>query len=122
MDHESAGWQPELPGLTPPKNDNAALVKAAVATVAALEADGLLEPRHALAVQSILTLAEQIGQQSTGKFTVAIGNGWRTLLDAIAALPVPESSVSGDWDELAKRFAEADVAARNGAPRIPGAL
>ena len=112
MTDPTPAWQPALPGLTPPRSDPSALVAAAVATIRALEDQGLLEPRHALQVQAILSLAEQIGADRSGKFTVAVGQGWRTLLDAIEQLPQPTAERSDEWDAMARAFAEADAAAR----------
>lgn len=117
MPQNPIAWQPALPGLTPPKGDPTALVTAAVATVSALEQGGLLEDRHALTVQTILALAESIGREASGKFTVAVGQGWRTLLDAIASLPEPATGPAADWDAMAAAFAEADRRARAEAER-----
>jgi len=72
---------------------------AARATVEALDGAGLLEPRHALAVQLVLTLAESIDSNLAGggRVTVAVAQAVRLLQDALAALPVP---VVGEVDPL----------------------
>lgn len=87
-------WQPMLPGLTigvPATSGVSPLARAAQATIAALEAQGLLEDRHTLAVQLVLTLAESIDKNLTrdGKVTVAISQAMKQLQDALGALPVP---------------------------------
>ena len=106
-------WQPTLPGLTPPTPETGALTDAAIATVAALESDGLLEPRHALTVQLVLGLAQNIDRaMSAGKVTVALAQSTKQLLDALAALPAPDTTPDDAWDEMARAFAEADAAAR----------
>jgi hypothetical protein len=96
-------WQPTLPGLTLGATDVAGgspLTVAAQATIEALEAAGLLEPRHTLAVQLVLTLASSIDSnlRHGGKVTVAVAQAARQLQDALAALPVP---AVGDVDPLA---------------------
>jgi hypothetical protein len=96
-------WQPTLPGLTLPGTDTVGgspLSNAARATIEALDAAGLLEPRHTLGVQLVLTLAGSIDAnlRRDGKVTVAISQAARQLQDALAALPEP---VIGEEDPLA---------------------
>jgi hypothetical protein len=97
------GWQPALPGLTLPGADPAAgspLLDAARATIDALDGAGLLQARHTLGVQLVLTLAGSIDAnlRRDGKVTVAISQAARQLQDALAALPEP---VVDDEDPLA---------------------
>jgi hypothetical protein len=87
-------WQPPLPGLTwdtPSAAGDSPLSEAARATIDALNGAGLLEPRHTLSVQLVLTLASSIdvNLRRDGKVTVAISQAARQLQDALAALPVP---------------------------------
>lgn len=106
-------WQPTLPGLTPPSSNTGSLSKAAVASIAALEQDGLIEARHALTVQLILGLAQSLdGDLARGKITVAMSQATKQLLDAIDSLPTPDAGPSDEWDEMARAFAEADRRAR----------
>lgn len=106
-------WQPTLPGLTPPAGNAGSLAKAAVASIEALEADGLIEARHALTVQLILGLSSSLDADlARGKITVAMSQATRQLLDAIESLPTPDAGPSSEWDEMARAFAEADRAAR----------
>lgn len=106
-------WQPSLLGVTAPaSSEPGPLLKAAQATIAALEQDGLLEGRHALRVQAVLQLAETLSREGRGKLTVAVGQGWRTLLDMMESLPEPTAAASDAWDDLARAFAEAELAAK----------
>lgn len=96
-------WQPTLPGLTlgtTAAGGASPLSVAARATIAALDEAGLLEARHTLSVQLVLTLAESIDAnlRRDGKVTVAISQAARQLQDAVAALPVP---LVDDADPLA---------------------
>ena len=111
-DDQSDPWQPGLPGLTPDLAPAGRLTKAARATLDSLTEQGLLEDRHALHVQAILQLAEQLDRETRGKLTVAVGTGWRTLLDMIEQLPQPTAAHSDAWDDMARAFAEADARAR----------
>jgi hypothetical protein len=113
MDPNSTAWQPTLPGLTPPTGSTGSLAKAAVATIAALEADGLIEARHALTVQLILGISASLDADlSRGKITVAMSQATKQLLDAIDSLPTPDAGPSDEWDEMVRAFADADRRAR----------
>ena len=106
-------WQPTLDGLTPPAGNVGSLSRAAVATIEALERDGLIEPRHTLTVQLILGLAGSLdGDLARGKITVAMSQATKQLLDAIASLPTPDAGPSDEWDEMLRAFADADRRAR----------
>lgn len=101
-------WQPTFEGLTLPAGQITPLEAAARATLAALDDDGLLEPRHALTAQLILDLSASIGAGvRTGK-TAAVALAAKQLLDAIASLPEPAEQTDGAFDELLRRLSEAD--------------
>lgn len=112
-------WQPELIGVTPPKGEPGPLLKAAQATISALEQDGLLTGRHAIQVQAILDLAETLSREGRGKLTVAVGQGWRTLLDMIEQLPQPEVASTDAWDDMLRAFAAAELEARRAVSDVP---
>jgi hypothetical protein len=100
MSTNSDETQLELPGLelvsagAPP----AALRQAVIATLAALEKDGLLEPRHAALAQLALELADSVtaGRRS-GRASAAAMAGAQ-LLATLQALPAPLAA------DLAQRF------------------
>ena len=100
-------WQPTFDGLTLPTGTTTPLEVAAQATLAALDADGLLEPRHALTSQLVLDLSSSIGAGvRTGK-TAAVALAARQLLDALASLPAP---MAADDPSLAELFEKLDAA------------
>lgn len=99
-DHESATT---LPGLElVPEGQAAAspMRTAVVATIEALERDGLLEPRHVALCQLALELADAVtaGRRSGRASAAAMAAG--QLRDTLLALPEP---VAGD---AAQRFAD----------------
>jgi len=107
-------WQPTLPGLTWDQgadSTSSPLSVAARATIEALDGAGLLEARHTLGVQLVLTLATSIDAnlRRDGKVTVAISQAARQLQDALAALPVP---VVDQTDPLAVFLGERAVIRR----------
>lgn len=106
---KARGWQPTLPGLSLPSSGVTDLERAALASMEALDADGVLEPRHALTVQLVLELSRVIGAGvRTGK-TAAVAMAAKQLLEAIESLPTPAPD-PGDkdpWAELERRLAEA---------------
>jgi hypothetical protein len=112
---DSHPWQPTLPGLTWDATagvGDSPLSRAARATIEALDGAGLLEARHTLGVQLVLTLAASIDAnlRRDGKVTVAISQAARQLQDALAALPAP---VVDDGDPLAAFLGERAVIRRD---------
>lgn len=99
-DNETA---PTLPGLefVPEGQQAASPMRAAVvATIQALEADALLEPRHVAMCQLALELADAVtaGRRSGRASAAAMAAG--QLRDTLLALPAP---IAGD---IAQRFAD----------------
>lgn len=102
-DHETA--QP-LPGLELIPADQAAaspMRTAVVATINALQADGLLEPRHAGLCQLALELADAVtaGRRSGRASAAAMAAG--QLRDTLLALPEP---IAGDVKQRFEQFVE----------------
>lgn len=99
-------YQPSLDGIEPTPAPGSGKVgdlgAAALKTVEALEAEGLLRPRHALLVQMIRTLAQSIDKnlERDGKVTVAISQATKQLLDALAALPEPAVKPAQGFEEF----------------------
>lgn len=99
-------YQPSLDGIDPKPASGPGKVgdlgAAAIRTVEALEAEGLLRPRHALLVQMIRTLAQSIDKnlERDGKVTVAISQATKQLLDALAALPEPAVKPAQGFEEM----------------------
>ena len=96
---------PPLPGLdltTSGGHAPGAMRTAAVATLEALAAAELLEPRHTLTCQTVLSLSAAIDNGlSYGKVSVATSTLVRHLLDAIDSLPAPvESAVDDAFAQL----------------------
>lgn len=101
-------WAPQLPGLAIPGWGRSHIERAAQATLANLEAQGLLEPRHALACQVVLELARAVGNGlAAPKVTVATATLSKHLLEAMEALPQPEAPVSDAWADFERQLAEA---------------
>ena len=92
-----------LPGLELVPEDQASVspMRAAViATIEALEADGLLEKRHAAICQLALELADAVTAGRRGGRASAAAMAAGQLRETLLALPAP---VAGD---VAQRFAE----------------
>lgn len=94
---------PTLPGLeyVPENQAGISPMRAAVvATIKALEADALLEPRHVAMCQLALELADAVtaGRRSGRASAAAMAAG--QLRDTLLALPAP---IAGD---IAQRFAD----------------
>lgn len=93
-----------------------ALETAARRSLAALQASGLLEDRHAVTMQLVLDLARSVGRASDKGQAAAAAMAAAQLREAWALLPQPDGGHQGDeWDELARdlRQAAADERARH---------
>jgi hypothetical protein len=104
-------WQPAFDGLTlRGTGDPGVLEHAALATIEALDLEGMLTQRHALTVQLILELSRSLGQDmARGRITVAMSQATRQLLDAIATLPVPAAAPSDAWTQLEDALHKAET-------------
>src|SRR5690606_21728989 len=110
-------WHPQLPGIKLPEYGQGHIGASARATLARLEAQGLLQPEHALTAQLVLGLSTAIDRGlGYGRVTVATTTLVKELRELIGTLPAPaEVPGGGDgWDEL-----QAWLAAQDGAQ--PGA-
>lgn len=108
-----------LPGLedTQPAGGTTPLETAARRSLAALQASGLLEDRHAVTMQLVLDLARAVGRSAAKGQAAAAAMAAAQLREAWALLPQPDGGTSGDeWDELARdlRAAAAEERTRHG--------
>lgn len=99
-DRDDAETIPGLERVPADQRDVSPMRRAVIATIEALEADRLLEPRHAAMCQLALELADAVtaGRRSGRASAAAMAAG--QLRDTLLALPVP---IAGD---AAQRFAE----------------
>lgn len=105
----SVTYQPTFPDLddAPAIGSPSELEEAARASIRALDAAGLLKPRHALTVHLILSLARSLGaEMQRGKITVAMSQATKQLLDAWATLPEPIDT-STEWDTFVEALMNA---------------
>jgi hypothetical protein len=107
-----------LPGLDDPTPAGGltALETAARRSLAALQASGLLEDRHAVTMQLVLDLARSVGRASAKGQAAAAAMAAAQLREAWALLPQPDGGSEGDeWDELARdlRHAAAEERTRH---------
>lgn len=100
-------WQPTFEGMTIEEHGITPMETSARASLAALDAAGLLSARHALTCQLILELARVIGAGvRTGK-TAAVAMAAKQLLEAIDSLPKPDETPVDGFDAFLKQIAEA---------------
>lgn len=105
------GWTPTLPGVAMPELGRSHIEASATATLAALDAAGLLRPEHALVCQVVLELARTVGRGlQAGKVTVATATLSKHLLEAIDKLPALAATPAGG-DPLAGFMQEVQDAA-----------
>jgi len=121
MQNES---QPELPGLELDPENGAkpsALRLAVVATIAALQSDGLLEPRHAAYCQLALELADTVAAGRRGGRASAAAMAAAQLRETLDSLPRPTATTSEDKfnDWVATLNAAAEALAAAPAPTSP---
>jgi hypothetical protein len=102
-----AEWQPTFEGLTLPSGPTTPLEVAARATLAAMDAEGLLKGRHAVTAQLVLDLARVIGDGVRLGKTAAVALAARQLLDAVASLPSGDDKPDDAFDRLLKELEEA---------------
>lgn len=110
-------WQPTFDGLTLPGDQAQAggLEAAAIATLAALDEQGLLEPRHALLCQMVVRLAGALDRDmAAGKITVAASNAQRLLLDAFESLPTTSVADDEAWGQFVEQLQALDQRAAEG--------
>ena len=105
-------WTPTLPGLDLSHSGgpgSTAMHDAAVATLQALDTEGLLEARHALTCQAVLQLSRSLDAGlNTGRVSVATSTLVKHLLEAYSMLPEPaESTVDAALEEMLAKFAQA---------------
>ena len=112
MTTEARPWQPSIEGLSltdlsgrPGKASDVAT--AARATVAALDAQGLLRDQHALNAQLVLALADAVGNGLSfgGKVSVATAQLTKQLLDAMDKLP-QAADTSNPLGDAFEKFAQ----------------
>lgn len=94
---------PTLPGLEPPRPTSPALEVAARRTLAALQADGHLDERHALTMQLVVDLAVVVDASArSGKASAAAMAAAQLLACQEALMPALEGGEENDpFDELA---------------------
>lgn len=98
----------DLPGLELPTGSQGHITTAAKATLAALQRDQLLEPRHALTCQVVLALSQAVDRGlAAHRVTVATSTLTKQLLEAIATLPEPAETGSDQWMAFQERLAAA---------------
>jgi arginine decarboxylase-like protein len=91
---------PGLPALTPRDNDTP-MVTAARVSLSALAESGRIEARHAVLVQSVITLAGAMDAGLRNGRASAVAMAAKNLLDTMQALdPPPED---GDADAAARK-------------------
>lgn len=101
---------PTLAGLDIPTGAQGAITEAAKATLAALDQDHLLEARHALTCQVVLSLAQAVDRGlAAHRVTVATSTLSKQLLEAIETLPEPAEAGSDAWMAFQERLAQADA-------------
>lgn len=112
--------QLELPGLVPQvERPDGAMVKAAKRTLAALEASGQLVERHAVLVQSVITLADAMDCAMLGrKASYAVAQNAKELREVMLVLdPPPEDPAEGaEARRLFDKFVAAVEAHANDEP------
>lgn len=92
---------PTLPGLEPPKPSDGHMVVAARVTLDALRDADRLEPRHAVLVQLVLSLAAAIDRGVLAGRASAVAMAAKQLLETMIVLdPPPED---GDADVAARK-------------------
>lgn len=105
--------QPMLPGLEPPAPGSTRLETAALATVRALQAEGVLRDRDSLTVALILDLAAGLAREPKGYARAQVA---AQILAAIDRLPEPETTPDDEWDRLVDAVR---MAGSGPAPRHP---
>lgn len=101
---------PTLPGMTPPEPSDGPLTLAARATLDALEAQELLEDRHAITKALVLQLSQAVDRGlAMPKVSVATATLSKHLLEAVDALPQPVVSDDAWADFTAKVNAAAEA-------------
>lgn len=110
----SSDEAPTLPGLEPPAPSAGAMELATRKTIAALEAAGLLEERHAMTCQLMIELAQSVEAGRKARRASAVAMAAAQLREAFLSLPEPEGG-SGDgddpWTALEQKLS--DAAARD---------
>lgn len=92
----SEDGQLELPGLTPPHQSDTAMVVAAKATLDELRKLGVLERRHAVLVQLVLSLAHAIDKGTAAGRASAVAMAAAQLRETVLTLdPPPEDGDAG---------------------------
>ena len=111
-------YTPILPGLDVPNRLEPALLSALRTTFAALDADGLLEPRHAALMQLCTELAESVANAKVSRRATAVALAARELRETLALLPEPAVSEDDGWKGLedALRAAARGHATESGTP------
>lgn len=111
--------QPTLPGLEPPEPTDGPMVKAAHATMAQLLELRAVEPRHAVQVQLVLSLAAAIDAGTrTGKAS-SVAMAARELRETMLVLdpPPPDGEPGAEGrDRLAAFMDKLELAAQNHDP------
>lgn len=98
----------DLPGLQTVPDGDGPITAAASSTLDALRCAGLLEPRHALTCQVVMSLAGAVDRGLVAhKVSVATATLSKHLLEAIATLPQPQAAGGDVWDEFQRKLAEA---------------
>lgn len=110
-------WQPTFEGmdlgtLAESPSGKSGIAESALATLQALDAQGLLRPQDALTCQLVLELSQALGRGlGYGKVTVAVSQLTRQLLDALDKLPKPagaDDSLGQAWLDFQKAIAGAE--------------
>lgn len=102
--------QPMLPGLelAPELGAGSKLRVAVQATLEALKADGLLEPRHTAVAQLCLELADAVAAGIRTRKASAAAMAAAQLLNALDQLPKPMAAdVAEKFDKLVESLLEA---------------
>ena len=115
------GEEQLLPGLEPPADDQrpGEVEAAARRTLVALEADDLIEERHAVLCQGLVTLARQYDKAASSPHAKAYGIAQlhaQLLATMQQLLPTQEGGDDDDpWTQLEREIAEQarDTAARD---------
>lgn len=95
------------------KQPDAGLEAAARATIEALQADGVLTPRHALAAQLLVSISRSAGQGlQAGRTSIATTNLLRLAMDLLDKLPTTETEVSDEADKFLRLLLDAETAAK----------
>lgn len=98
-----------LPGLGDAPALTSDLEGAVRRTIAAIDAAGQLSERDAATCQLAIELSRVVQLGITSRRSTGAAMAARELRDTLLMLPQPEASPGGtEWDDLARRLAEAD--------------